>query len=213
MQYKISKCVVGLALSFVFFTAQAFNQVQTPPALYFPTVNTVGGNPNGNITLVEFFDYRCLYCRKMPGILNTLQQQNPNVRIVYRDYPLLGPASTLVAEAALSAQQQGKYLALHNAFLNATQPLQRDTLIQLASQQGLNTALMEHDNLSYLTQQQLRENAQLAQQLHVIGLPTCFVALTPMSTDYNTVSAYQLTSPTLADLQSAIDALKRPLKQ
>jgi protein-disulfide isomerase len=191
-------------------SARAAITIETPAELYFPTVNTVAGNPNGKITVVEFFDYRCVYCRRMPGILEALIKQNPDVRVVYRDYPLLGPQSALAAEAALSAQQQGKYLTFHNALFAVNKPLDINLIRQLATQVGLNEPEMEKDHLSYLTQQQLRENARFASDLGVTGIPTVFVAFTPMSTQHNMVQAYQLVSPKLADLQNVINLLKEP---
>lgn len=206
----ILRLILFIWLSLNSLIALAATTIDTPADLYFPTVNTVAGNPNGKITVVEFFDYRCIYCRRIPGILADLVKQNPDVRIVYRDYPILGPQSAVAAEAALSAQQQGKYAELHNALFAVNKPLDINVIKQVATQVGLNEQKMEKDHLSYLTQQQLRENAQLANQLGVDGIPTFFVALTPMSTQHDMVEAYKLISPKLADLQNVINLLKEP---
>lgn len=202
--------VLFCLLTFTALIVQAATTVDTPADLYYPTVNTIAGNANGKITVVEFFDYRCVYCRRIPGILNDLIKSNPDVRIVFRDYPLLGPQSTVASAAALSAQQQGKYLQMHNALFTSNKPLDINLVKELSQQLGLDETKIEKDNLSYLTQQQLRETARLAQALDVEGIPTFFVALTPLSTQRENVQAYKLMSPTLTDLQNAINLLKAP---
>ncbi len=207
---RFIRFILFCLLTSVGFASLAATTMDTPASLYYPTVNTIVGNPAGKITIVEFFDYRCVYCRHIPAIIADLLKKNPDVRVVYRDYPLLGPPSALAAEAALSAQQQGKYLQLHNALFTSKQPLDINVIKQLAAQQGIDAQKMEKAHLSYLTQQQLRENAQLANKLDVDGIPTIFVALTPLSTQRDTIEAYKLISPSLADLQNAINLLKEP---
>ena len=68
----------------------------------------VSGNLDGDVTVVEFFDYRCGYCKRVAGTVKQLQQDDPNVRVVYKDYPILGEASVLAARAALASKAQGK---------------------------------------------------------------------------------------------------------
>jgi protein-disulfide isomerase len=75
----------------------------------------VSGNPAGDITLVEFFDYRCGYCKRVAGAVTQLQKDNPRVRVVYKDFPILGESSELAAKAALASRAQGKHQAFHEA--------------------------------------------------------------------------------------------------
>ncbi len=77
----------------------------------------VSGNPNGDVTVVEFFDYRCGYCKRVAGAVTQLQQEDPKVRVVYKDYPILGEASVFAARAALASKAQGKHVAFHEALL------------------------------------------------------------------------------------------------
>ena len=194
----------------LFFNATAFadTTLETPAELYYPTVNTTAGNPDGKVTIVEFYDYNCHYCRELVPIINDVLKKNPDVRVVFRDYPMLGPSSIVAAENAISAQQQGKYLALQTLLLNSKQPLDSVVIMQYAKQTGINTKQLEQATFSYLTQQQLRENAQFAKDLEIDGVPTLFVAMTPMSTQQMPVDAYKLVSPTQKQLQAAIDLLK-----
>src|SRR6516165_3972360 len=77
----------------------------------------VGGNPKGDVTLVEFFDYRCPYCKQVQPRLQELLAGDRELRIAYKEFPILGPVSLTAARAALAAKQQGKYEAFHNAMM------------------------------------------------------------------------------------------------
>src|SRR5262249_18837617 len=89
---------------------EIFDDPQTP----------VGGNPQGDVTLVEFFDYRCPYCKKVQPSLQKLLGEDAKLRIAYKEFPILGPVSETAARAALAARRQGKYLAFHDAMITAT---------------------------------------------------------------------------------------------
>ncbi len=75
----------------------------------------VGGNPNGDVTLVEFFDYNCPYCRQMVPVMMQAETLDPQLRVVYKEFPILGPNSTFAAKASLAAHKQGKCVAFHSA--------------------------------------------------------------------------------------------------
>jgi protein-disulfide isomerase len=78
-----------------------------------------------DVTVVEFFDYNCPYCRRMEPVLNALLRSDPKVRIVYRDWPIFGPASREASRAAVASQWQGKHAAFHEALL--TSPARLDS--------------------------------------------------------------------------------------
>ncbi|MFZ1746391.1 MAG: thioredoxin domain-containing protein, partial [Nitrospirales bacterium] len=92
----------------------------------------VSGNLKGDITVVEFFDYRCGYCKRVAGAVTQLQQEDPNVRVVYKDYPILGDASLLAARAALASKAQGKHLAFHEALLASKNELTQENILNIA---------------------------------------------------------------------------------
>ncbi|MFZ3014959.1 MAG: thioredoxin domain-containing protein, partial [Nitrospira sp.] len=77
----------------------------------------ISGNPKGEITLVEFYDYRCGFCKKAASAVTELQKEDRRVRVVYKDLPILGEPSELAAKAALASQVQGKHQAFHEALL------------------------------------------------------------------------------------------------
>jgi protein-disulfide isomerase len=92
----------------------------------------VSGNLEGDVTVVEFFDYRCGYCKHVAGTVTQLQQDDPNVRVVYKDYPILGEASELASRAALASKVQGKHLAFHEALLAFKEELNQDSILNIA---------------------------------------------------------------------------------
>lgn len=197
---------VGLVLA-LFFMATAVwadGSVKTSSDLYYPSLNTIGGNPKGKITVVEFFDYNCGYCHKLPGILEDVVKSNPNVRIVYRDYPILGSDSVIAARAAIAAGQQNKYTALHNAFFETRQPFTEASIRQIASSLGMNMHKLSQDVNSHSVIQQLRSNVLAASRLGLDGVPVVVVAATPAKKQ-KSVNAYLLTSPSFSELQDAIN--------
>lgn len=138
----------------------------------------VGGNVNGNVTLVEFFDYQCSHCREMAGTVTKLMQQNPNLRVVYKEFPIGGDASVIAAEAALAAGMQGKYQAMHDALLQAPIPFSEQTILATAQAQGLNIKQLQTDMKSPAIAAELKQNGVLGKQLHLLGTPAFIVSPT-----------------------------------
>ncbi|MDB5656317.1 MAG: oxidoreductase [Tardiphaga sp.] len=77
----------------------------------------VAGNPNGDITIVEYFDFQCPYCRKLAPELNAAVKQDGRVRLVYKDWPILGPASVYAARLVLATRYQNKFVEAHDALI------------------------------------------------------------------------------------------------
>jgi protein-disulfide isomerase len=144
--------------------------------LYNPAGNTVAGNPNGSLTLVEFFDYNCPHCRAFRPALEKLIAKNPQLRVVYKEYLLFGDSSIPATQAALAASQQGKYLALHSALLQATKPLQRDEILRIAQTVGLDTQKLAKDMQSPAVAQQIQANNTLVDTIGIEGAPTFIIA-------------------------------------
>ncbi len=97
----------------------------------------VSGNADGAVTVIEFFDYRCGYCKRVAGTVTQLQKDEPSVRVVYKDFPILGEASVFAARAALAAQGQGKHQAFHEAMLASENELTKEEVFVIAEQVGL----------------------------------------------------------------------------
>lgn len=131
----------------------------------------VGGNPNGNVTVVEFFDYRCPYCKQVEPSLESMLKQDPKLRLVYKEFPILGPVSLTAAHAALAALRQNKYDAFHAAMMEARGNITDDTVYQIAGSVGLDVAKLKRDMASPEVAQQIKNNMKLADTLDIHGTP------------------------------------------
>lgn len=181
--------------------------------LYNPVGNTVLGNPKGDVTVVEFFDYQCPYCRKVAPILEQLVQQDPNVRVIFKEYLLFGPMSEPSARAALAAQKQGKYLEMHNALMTAKPPLDRPAVMQIAQDLKLNTKKLEADMASQSVSQQIQDNSQLGDTLNIDAAPAFIVANTDASKNSQAAAPSQqvmlIGNASLNELQKLIAQVRK----
>lgn len=135
----------------------------------------VAGDPDGTATIVEFFDYRCPYCKQVQPSLEALLKQDPKLRLVYKEFPILGPVSVTAAHAALAAQRQGKYAAFHAAMMAARGNITDDTVYQVAASVGLDVPRLKHDMAAPEIAQQLKSNLALADLLEVHGTPAFII--------------------------------------
>lgn len=146
--------------------------------LFHQTANPVAGNPNGKVTVVEFFDYQCQHCADMAPIVAALIKANPDVRFVFKEFPIRGPASELAAKAALAANKQGKYLDFSHALLIKKEPITQELIDQTAKSVGLNVDQLKKDMNDKSIEQEIKENTTLAQNLKLFGTPAFFVGKT-----------------------------------
>lgn len=161
----------------------------------------VAGNPNGTITVVEFFDYQCPHCKDMTPLLNNIVQSNKNVRLVFKQLPIFGANSIFAAKAALAAQQQGKYLALHDALMNTRTPLTNDVVLDIAKQVGLNIPQLQKAMKSPVFDQEIKQDDQLASSLKLTGTPGLVIA--KVSVDPKTHKVTSVNNPLL--IPGAVD--------
>lgn len=131
----------------------------------------VSGNLKGDVTVVEFFDYRCGYCKRVAGAVTQLQQDDPNVRIVYKDFPILGEASVFAARAALASRTQNKHLEFHEALLASNKELTSEAVLTIAQQVGLDPAKLEKDMKAPALEEIIERNRALARELGINGTP------------------------------------------
>ncbi|MFT3741995.1 MAG: DsbA family protein [Gammaproteobacteria bacterium] len=138
----------------------------------------VAGNPKGDVTLVEFFDYQCPHCKDMETIVEQLQKADPKLRIVYKELPIFGGASKDASIAALAAKQQGDavYLKFHNALLANAGALDKDKILQIAQAAGVNMQQLNQAMNNEALKQQIDANFALAQSLQLMGTPTFIIA-------------------------------------
>jgi protein-disulfide isomerase len=144
-------------------------------ALVANPADPVAGNPDGDVTVVEFYDPRCPYCREMVPVMAALLQADPKLRLVYKDIPILGPASVLESRALLAAQRQGGYAKLQNAVMLGTGTPDAAALRSEAERQGLDGARFYRDMADPAIQARLDDNIRLATALHVEGTPALVI--------------------------------------
>ena len=139
----------------------------------------IAGAADGDVTLVEFFDYRCGYCRNMAGNLRTLVDTDDNLRFVFKELPVLGPDSVVAAKAALAAAKidHDKYYDFHMALMQS-KDLSRETVLSLAAAKGYNRDAMAAEMDSAWVQERLDANQALAESLGINGTPSFVVGST-----------------------------------
>lgn len=147
----------------------------------------VSGNPSGEVTLVEFFDYRCGYCKRAAGAVTQLQKDDLRVRVVYKDYPILGEASELAAKAALASKAQGTHQAFHEALLAMKEEMTKEHILHLATDVGLDAKRLDADMATPEWQTVIDRNRALAKDLGISGTPGFIVGteLVPGVLDLN----------------------------
>jgi protein-disulfide isomerase len=133
------------------------------------------GNPKGDVTIVEFFDTRCPYCRHLDPTMTQFLGHDPGVKLVFKDLPILGPASLLGSKALLAAQRQGGYAKLRAAIMQAPPDTTIDIIRTLALAAGLDWPRLQHDMDDPAIQQRLDANLQLAHVLGIEGTPALVI--------------------------------------
>lgn len=135
----------------------------------------VGGNLDGDVTLVEFIDYRCGYCKRAAPEIETLLEQDGNIRLVVKEFPILGEASVLASRFAIATLQiagNDTYRDLHDALIAFNGDISEASLRRLSDGLGLETeAIFDHMD-SPDVDQVIAENHQLAQKLQISGTPS-----------------------------------------
>jgi protein-disulfide isomerase len=135
----------------------------------------VAGNPIGDVTLVEFFDYHCPYCKAVAEPLDQLLREDKGVRLVLKEFPILGPDSKLASQAALAAAAQGKYWEFHQALLDHRGVFDMDTITAIATKVGLDAKKLVADMDGAKTQPLIDSNRKLADSLDVSATPTFII--------------------------------------
>lgn len=133
----------------------------------------VRGNPEGDVTLVEFFDYRCGYCKRVHGTVTEAVKADGNVRLVYKEFPILGPDSVFASRASLGVffTQPLKYPAFHDALMTTRGALSQARVMSIAKDLGLDPDDIEAAMKDPRVDEEIQRNMQLAQSLGINGTP------------------------------------------
>jgi protein-disulfide isomerase len=147
---------------------QSRNQLVTP-------ADPVAGDPHGDVTIVEFFDTRCPYCRKLEPVMESFLAKDHKVRLVYKDLPILGPASVLGTKALLAAQKQDAYDKMRDAVMKLPPDTTLAEIEMSARALGLDWPRMAHDMEDPAVQARIDANLKLAHELGIQGTPALVI--------------------------------------
>ena len=138
-------------------------------------MSPVSGNPDGDVTLVEFFDYACGYCKRSLSVMINLLRSDPQLRIVWKELPVLGPVSRVAARASVAAARQGRYLEFHEAVMGTRDGLSEEAVLAIAERVGLDAGRLQQDMADPAIETYLEETNQLARELGIDGTPAFVV--------------------------------------
>ena len=133
------------------------------------------GNPDGDVTVIEFFDYNCPYCRKAGQTVQELLASDANVRVIYREWPILGADSVFASRAALAARAQGKYEEFHWALMNGEGRASEASILKLARHLDLDVEKLQADMTSPAVEAHIAQSSALARTLGFTGTPAFIV--------------------------------------
>ncbi len=139
------------------------------------------GNPEGDVTVVEFFDYNCPYCKRAAPVVKNVIAGDPDVRVVYREWPILGEGSDFAARAALASRNQGKYEEFHWALMALNGRATEASVLKVVRELGLDEDQLRADMEAPEVDAHIQVSMELARQLGFSGTPSFVIgdALAP----------------------------------
>jgi protein-disulfide isomerase len=172
--------------------------------------DVIAGNPNGIVTMVQFVDFMCPHSEMMDRDLQILIEGNPDLRVVYKPYPLRGKVSSDAAEAAIEAFQQGKYLPYHVLLMQNGKTLTDEKIISLARSAGLDVQLVQDAIQTSQYKAKIQAARKLAGAIGIPGTPALFFAKTNLQAGASSNNIIFLLGVfSEDDLQSAVDKMMK----
>ena len=144
-------------------------------AIFKSTIDPVAGNPKGDVTVIEFMDYNCSWCKKAMNEVAGIVEADRNVRFVFKEFPIFGAGSEFAAKAAMAAARQGKYWELHQALFQHDGPVTEDVTKQLAADLGLDMVKLEADMKDTAISKAISDTQALAVAMQINGTPAFIV--------------------------------------
>jgi protein-disulfide isomerase len=143
--------------------------------IYKQAIDPVIGNPKGDVTLVEFMDYNCSWCKKAVAELATLLEGDKNLKVVIKEFPIFGEGSEFAARAAMAATKQGKYWELHRALFESEAPVTEEVTLQLAEGLGIDIEKLKVDMSAQEITDSLAATQAMAIAMKINGTPAFMV--------------------------------------
>ncbi len=164
--------------------------VSNRSALFDDANSPIAGDAAGDVAVVEFFDYRCPYCKKVAGDVDRLIEADQKIKVVYKEWPILGPESVLAARAALAARKQDRYLPFHRKVM-AMREVTEASVMDAAKELGLDLTKLKFDMEAPEVEDHLRETMRLSRALGIEGTPAFVVGdeLVPGAASFDRLQA------------------------
>ncbi len=140
-------------------------------AVYALEGDAVVGNPKGDVTIVEFLDYNCGWCKKSVDEVTMLQQQDANLRIVFKEFPIFGAGSEYAAKAVLASKKQNKYWELHQELFKQESQITPEVVDSVAIKLGIDLTQLKLDMAETWISDTMAANSELAKSLQIEGTP------------------------------------------
>lgn len=140
-----------------------------------PGVTPVAGNPKGDVTIVEFFDYQCGYCKRAFPTIMEVVNSDKNIRFVMKEFAILGPVSEIAARAALAAQKQGKYNEFHEKLMTVRGRLSEEKIYKTAEDLGMDLDQLKKDMQADDVTKEIISTRQIAKSLDITGTPAFII--------------------------------------
>lgn len=140
--------------------------------LFDDAASPVAGPAEAKVSIVQFFDYKCGYCRRVSSTLSTLLEKHKNVRMIYKELPILGADSHVASRAALAAEKQGAYMAFHRELMSFSGPITPEAIEGTGKKLGLDVARLKADMSSKEVEGELMQNQRLANTIGVQSTPS-----------------------------------------
>ena len=144
-------------------------------SILYPKENTIIGNKKGKITITEFFDYNCGYCKIMFKTIRKLIQEDDNLRIVLIEFPILGESSTLASRAALASLYQNYYSLFHQELMSFKGQLNKKNIFLIAQKNGINIKKLKNDMNKPEINNIIKRNKLMAKRLSISGTPAIII--------------------------------------
>ena len=145
--------------------------LQSQDLLYNDGYSYVAGNENGDITLVEFYDYNCGYCKQVPSVLNRLLEEDKNLKVIFKELPILAESSEYASKAAMASMNQDKFIEFHTALMNNKRSLSEELVLQIARDSGLDETRLLLDMMSPEIESNIMKTKYLVQNIGLSGTP------------------------------------------
>jgi protein-disulfide isomerase len=149
--------------------------VSNADQIYRTEGDPVVGNPKGDVTLVEFMDYNCSWCKRGVAELAALVEEDKNLKVIIKEFPIFGAGSEFAAKAAKAAFRQGKYWELHQALFKSEVPVNEEVTLALAESVGIDMAKLKADMADPVIAEDIAKTQALAVAMNISGTPAFIV--------------------------------------